>query len=267
MAGKRKGRESARAALGKQLRSQKEKALRYARRLEERGYAETARQVRETASGIRAGRGRAYSEEAKRSAEDVASMMSRARDALDSLKRFNREAASARRGMASPLTQGYGFTDLHQFPRQERTFVKRKVSKKGKVTETPETVELRNYAAQRRFAIMESYFYRTFKSEGLKAGPGQVLGWMGSEGLYPGARDRLGSIVMGTEAKSAFQAWDVFWRNPERETALQIIDQIAVEIAQQGYISDETLDWAFDEGVLESSPRKSLQQIYDNVRG
>lgn len=267
MVSKRRRHESARAALGKRLRSQREKALRYARRLEEQGYAESARQVRETASSIRAGRGRSYGEEARRAAEETASMMSRARDALASLRRFNREAASARRGMASPLTQGLGFTDLHQFPRQTRTELQKKVSKKGRVTFKSVTREFRSDAAKERFRIMESYFYRSYRSEGLAAGPGQVLGWMGAEGLYPGSKDRLGSIVMGTEASSAFQAWSNFWHDPEQETALRIIDLIAVEMATQGYISDETLDWAYDEGVLESSPQKAMQQVYDNVRG
>lgn len=267
MVSKRRRHESERAALGKQLRSQREKALRYARRLEEQGYAESARQVRETASLIRAGRGRSYGEEARRAAEETASMMSRAREALASLKRFNREAASARRGMASPLTQGLGFTDLHQFPRQTLIEVQKKPDRRGRVREKVVQREIRSEAAKERFRIMESYFYRSYSSEGLAAGPGQVLGWMGAEGLYPGAKDRLGSIVMGTEASSAFQAWSDFWHDPEQETALRIIDQIAVEIATQGYISDETLDWAFDEGVLESSPDKAMQQTYSNVRG
>lgn len=258
---------SARAAEGKALRSQKAKAGRYARRLEALGYAEAARRIRESAGLIRAGRGRGYSEEAKAAARDVAAAVSRAREALASLPRFQREARSARRGMSSPLTQGLGFTDLRQFPRMFQTQTVRRVGKRGRVNEAKRTVELRSLAERQRFALMESYFYRSYRSGGLSAGPGQVLGWMGAEGLYPGSSNRLGSIVMGTDAESAFTAWRDFWQDPANRGAVEVIDRIAVELATNGRLSDETRDMAEDEGVLESSPRSSLTQSYGNARG
>lgn len=258
---------TARAAEGKQLRRQRDAARRYARRLEKQGYAESARRLRESAGLIAAGRGRRYGEEAKAAAREVKASVARSKSALASIKRFQREASSARRGVASPLTQGMGFTDLGQFPRQYKQFLEKHVSKKGRITEKPVTREIRTYAAQKRFQLMESYFYRSYAHQGLDAGEGRVLGWMGSEGLYPGASNRLGSIVMGTDAESAMRAWTDFWRNQPEEIK-KLIDEIAVEIAQNGEMSEATRKLAEDAGLISGSPTgQELQQSYGNARG
>ncbi len=265
--GRKKAAPTARAAEGKALRRQREAARRYAVHLEKLGYMESARRLRETSALISAGRGRSYSDEARQAAAQVKADVARQKNALASLARFNREAASARRGYQSPLTQGMGFTDLRQFP--NRT-VQRDVShvnrRTGRVTHRTVTEETRALAAKKRFQLMESYFYRFYQSQGLEAGPGHVQGWLNAEGLYPGPEDRLGSIVMGTGAESAIAAWQSFWAGVPDEVK-KTIDDIAVQLAQNGRIDEETLDMAGDEGLVTDSPTgQELQQAYGNGR-
>lgn len=214
-----------RAAEGARLRSARSKAMRWAERLKSMGYVEQARQIRETAGAIRAGRGRKYSDEAKKSAAQVEKAMRSQKSLHSSLARFHREERSFNRGMGGPLTQGIGLKNLMRFKSGYATLSQRIVHKDGSVTERQTTVERRRYAMKIRARIMTSVFYSVNKR-----------GSMFTE-------DAVEALGMAEGSSSAVSAWRTFWRGETGQAAIKAADAIAEAIAQ-GKPLDKDLLWA-----------------------
>lgn len=239
---------SVRAAQGAQLRSAKRKAMRWANRLQKAGFTEEARQLRETAGQISAGRGRSYGEAAKSAAKQVEETVASQKSLHESMMRFRREEASFRRGMGSPLSQGVGLSNLMTYKKRSVTVQQRHVAESGRYTVSTEVVDIRRESMRERARLMGDYFYSQNKRAGMYSG------------------DALEAYGMEHGNKSGVAAWRAFWNEAgEHRHFIEVLDKITVAAAEGRPMDDELLDLFKDLEDMLDSPRAAgyLESLFD----